>query len=212
MPKRFLFRGQHLTIAEAATLAGVSPRQILRRIRGDVIEETAPPRGGPKPKRYKFRGRYRTVKEIAALLGCSEGTVYNRRSVGCVLELDEIAPLPPEGANNERRIRFRGITHNIAEWGRITGFGRWCIYQRLDKLGWSIERTLTTPVAHPRRFGLARMTQAFRRARNAHAIARMVEAFAASSHASRASPIRGVSETFPTPLGTGGRSRVNDLH
>lgn len=182
MPKRYLFRGQHLTIAEAAALAGMSPRQMLRRVRGDVIEETAPPRGGPKPKRYKFRGRYRTVKEIADLLGCSEATVYNRRSVGCVLEFDEIAPLPPEGANNERRIRFRGITHSIAEWGRITGFGRWCLYQRLDKLGWSIERALTTPVVHPRRFVIARMVTAFRRARNAHAIARMVEAFGSSTN------------------------------
>lgn len=171
-----------MTIAEAATLSGMSARQMLRRVRGDVIEETPPPRGGPKPKQYEFRGSYRTVKEIAALLGCSEATVYNRRSVGCVLERHEIAPLDPEGVNNERRIRFRGITHNIAEWGRITGFGRWCIYQRLDKLGWSIERALTTPVAHPRRLVLARMVTAFRRARNAHAVARMVAAFGSSTN------------------------------
>lgn len=182
MPRRYLFRGLHLTIAEAATLAGMTPRQVLRRVRGDAIEETPPPRGGPTPTLYLFRGQRRTVKEIATLLGCSEATAYNRRSGDRILEPDEIAPLDPEGANNERRIRFKGITRNIAEWGRITGFGRWCLYQRLDKLGWSIERALTTPVAHPRRLVLVRMVTAFRRARNAHAIARMSEAFSKEPH------------------------------
>lgn len=199
----YLFRGQWVTITEAATLSGMSPRQMLRRVRGDVIEETPPPRGGPKPKRYEFRGQRLTVKEIAALAGVSQVTAYHRRSGDRILELDEIEPLTPERGDDERLLTFRGRTRNIAEWGRITGFGRWCIYQRLDKLGWSVARALTTPVAHPRRLVIARMVTAFRRARNAHAVARMIAAFATSTG--------GLSRTFPDTLGTGGGSFAQEI-
>ena len=54
---------------------------------------------------------------------------------------------PIEQANNTRRnhlITFNGETRTMVEWERFLGFGR-IIGRRLD-LGWSIERSLTTPV------------------------------------------------------------------
>jgi hypothetical protein len=54
---------------------------------------------------------------------------------------------PLEQANNTRRnhlITFKGETKTIAEWQRFLGFGR-VIGRRLG-LGWSIEKSLTTPV------------------------------------------------------------------
>ena len=54
-----------------------------------------------------------------------------------------------EQANNmrtNRRIAFQGAEHTLSEWGRITGFGRSVIEARLDRLGWSLERALTTPI------------------------------------------------------------------
>lgn len=53
-----------------------------------------------------------------------------------------------EQLNNRRDnhlITYKGKTHTASEWGDITGVGRDNIYCRLQK-GWSIERTLTTPV------------------------------------------------------------------
>ncbi|WP_333822425.1 hypothetical protein [Pinisolibacter sp.] len=208
MPKRYLFRGQHLTIAEAADMAGLSQNAIRARIRGNTIEDVARHPRGRQPVRYLFRGAWRTVREIATILGCHHTTVYERRSGDRVLEPHEIELSPLDPRPNDRRVTFKGITRNVAEWARFTGIDRHILYQRLDA-GWTIERTLTTPVSPRRPTIILRMVTAFRRARNAHAIARMVEAFRAIDCTS---PTRGVSETFPNASGTGGRSRVNDLH
>lgn len=44
-----------------------------------------------------------------------------------------------------RLITFNGDTKTLAEWAEINGWQPDCISQRLDKLGWSVERALTTP-------------------------------------------------------------------
>ena len=52
-------------------------------------------------------------------------------------------------ANNCRTnhyLTFNGKTQSIAEWARELGVSDSLIRQRLLKLGWSVERTLTTPV------------------------------------------------------------------
>lgn len=46
---------------------------------------------------------------------------------------------------NNVRITFNGETHTQAEWTRITGLSKDIIHDRLER-GWSVERTLTTPV------------------------------------------------------------------
>jgi hypothetical protein len=43
-------------------------------------------------------------------------------------------------------ITFRGETMSVTAWGRKTGYGRGAIKDRLAA-GWSIKKTLTTPVA-----------------------------------------------------------------
>lgn len=206
--KRYLFRDRWVTVAEAAVLAGLSRSSIRARIRGRVIEDTPRRQGRPTPTLYAFQGRHLTVKEIAAELGCSIDAVYDRRCGDRIMEDDEVRAMPREPIHNERRITHRGITRTANEWASLTGVPGRVIRRRLNELGWSIERALATPVAHPRRHVIARTVTAFRRARNAHAIARMAAAFAAA----HVTPTRGVSETFPNASGTGGRSRVNDLH
>jgi hypothetical protein len=47
--------------------------------------------------------------------------------------------------NNNHRLSFCGITATIAEWVEITGIKFTCIKKRLF-LGWSIEKTLSSPV------------------------------------------------------------------
>ncbi len=55
---------------------------------------------------------------------------------------------PKEQARNTRRnrhITFDNQTMNVAEWADTTGLPSQVIRDRLDKSGWSIEKTLTTP-------------------------------------------------------------------
>lgn len=47
---------------------------------------------------------------------------------------------------SNRKLTFNGETHTLAEWGRITGFGRNNIVNRLKLLNWPVERILTEPV------------------------------------------------------------------
>jgi hypothetical protein len=48
---------------------------------------------------------------------------------------------------NNHNLSLEGETHTIAEWSRITGISDLTIDKRL-RLGWSVERALTTPVSH----------------------------------------------------------------
>lgn len=53
-----------------------------------------------------------------------------------------------EQNNNTRKttkVTYMGVTHSVTVWGRITKISRYTIALRL-KLGWSIEKALTTPV------------------------------------------------------------------
>lgn len=47
---------------------------------------------------------------------------------------------------NNRMIEYNGKTHCITDWANITGIPCALIGQRIDRLGWSIERALTEPV------------------------------------------------------------------
>jgi len=52
-------------------------------------------------------------------------------------------------ANNKRTnryITYNGKTKTFAEWGQEIGGSATLIRDRIDKLGWSIEKALTTPV------------------------------------------------------------------
>lgn len=45
---------------------------------------------------------------------------------------------------NNRFIEFRGERRTLSEWAELTGLPDSCIRSRLDRLGWTVERALTT--------------------------------------------------------------------
>lgn len=51
-------------------------------------------------------------------------------------------PIKPR--KDSRWITFQGDTYTLSHWARKTGLGLHCLWARL-KLGWSVERALTTP-------------------------------------------------------------------
>ena len=53
-------------------------------------------------------------------------------------------------ANNKsvnHLMTLNGETHTISEWSKITGISQYVLVQRVNKLGWSDEDALTTPIA-----------------------------------------------------------------
>ena len=51
-------------------------------------------------------------------------------------------------ANNKRNnvwIEFRGERRTVTEWAEAVGLPLPAVYQRLNRLGWSVEKALTTP-------------------------------------------------------------------
>lgn len=48
-------------------------------------------------------------------------------------------------ARSNRKIEFRGQVHGICEWSRILGIPRTTLRARLDRLGWPVELTFSTP-------------------------------------------------------------------
>lgn len=48
--------------------------------------------------------------------------------------------------SNNRIIECRGKKHTLSEWAEITHISRCTIHARIKKLGWSVEKSLFTPV------------------------------------------------------------------
>lgn len=46
---------------------------------------------------------------------------------------------------NNHKLTYNGETHTMAEWAEITGISYGNIRNRISKLKWSVEKTLTTP-------------------------------------------------------------------
>lgn len=51
-----------------------------------------------------------------------------------------------ENTRQTRLLTFAGITLSIGKWANRLGMQRRTLGNRIDRLGWSIERALTTPV------------------------------------------------------------------
>ena len=46
---------------------------------------------------------------------------------------------------NNRILEYNGEVHNVTEWAAILGMSEHIIFSRLDLMGWSIEKALSTP-------------------------------------------------------------------
>lgn len=52
---------------------------------------------------------------------------------------------------DNRVLEFRGVSKTMSQWSDYTGISVATIYARLNKLGWSVEKALTTPVKKSKR-------------------------------------------------------------
>lgn len=106
--------------------------------------------------RYGGRGitvceRWQTFENFYADMGCRPTPQHTldriNNDLGYSPENCRWATRLIQGGNTSRviRITFHGQTHTIREWSQITGISRTILRSRLWH-GWSIERTLTTPL------------------------------------------------------------------
>lgn len=89
-----------------------------------------------------YMGETHTLAEWAEKLGIDYHTLlsryhYKKWSIKDTL----MTPV----RDSERLLELNGEVHNMADWGRITGFGKEAIRSRL-RMGWSVEDALTKPV------------------------------------------------------------------
>lgn len=95
-------------------------------------------------KYYEYQGKLLNIIELEPFLECSIRTFTSRIERGWILE-DAMSKskLQPRRINDT--ISFDGEEMTITQWSKATCIPARSIYERLNKLGWSIEKTLTTP-------------------------------------------------------------------
>lgn len=55
-----------------------------------------------------------------------------------------------ENTRQTRLLTFQGKTLSVGKWAKALGMGRKTLTSRIDRLGWSVEKALSTPVATKR--------------------------------------------------------------
>lgn len=101
----------------------------------------------------EFIKRYDSIIQAASAIGISRGNISHVLSGKAHSTGGYIWKYAPEGIKekkqrDERRyITFNGITKTIREWSLHLGGSQNLIQNRLFRLKWSVEKSLTTPVA-----------------------------------------------------------------
>lgn len=140
----YLYQGEWLTIREIAAREGVSKHFVYRRREGNEVRDLKPrPRRRPPSAYYEFDGELLTCAEIMARTGLSQGTVSRRRCGNRVLTDEELAA-QPKTHPTATPVFFNGRRMTIPQWSALTGIKAATIYARIVKLGWPVERALTT--------------------------------------------------------------------
>lgn len=97
----------------------------------------------------EYDGINLTVSQWAEKIGITSASLATRlNALGWSIE--EALTIPSEGrrANSkkyQRFIEYNGVNLPLCEWSEKTGFSPGLICDRIDKLGWTVEKALTTP-------------------------------------------------------------------
>jgi len=96
-------------------------------------------------KYYEYRGSMLSTDDIIPLLKCPIRTFESRLRRGWALE-DAMS----EGKSQTRKINdiisFDGKEMTISQWAKYLEISLPTLFDRVHKLGWSVEKALTTPL------------------------------------------------------------------
>jgi hypothetical protein len=91
-------------------------------------------------------GETKTLNDWAQSSGISSHTIAGRIDRdGWSVEAAVSKPVRFKGRSTPRLLTLNGETMTLSDWAMRTGISRAGLKQRLDDLGWSVEKTLTTP-------------------------------------------------------------------
>lgn len=126
----------------------------------DVCDRRAIEISYERARKYSAHGKILTLSEWSRLLNIRVTTLYNRIHIHGVPIEDALVPTMMSNAGKgnagkkrsaevikraSRKIVFRGEVLTIGEWAKRIGITKSALTTRLDRLGWSLERALTTP-------------------------------------------------------------------
>lgn len=98
----------------------------------------------------KWRESYLYFKEWALANGYTETLTIDRIDSDGDYEPTNCRWVNMTVQNNNKKsvpkYEFNGEKHSVSEWARLLGINRGLLKDRITKLGWSIEKALTTPV------------------------------------------------------------------
>lgn len=136
----YQFRGKPRTANEIAAILGMTVGGVNYRLRNDSpLDEPRYPQ-----RKLTFRGEMLTIQQIVERTGLSRSQVSKRHDGKRFYEKDELKTSASRPWK-ERLITFKGETRNLSDWGKRLGISYQTIADRLDILGWPIERALTLP-------------------------------------------------------------------
>ena len=93
----------------------------------------------------EFQGKSQSLQEWADELGISESTIRWRLNKGYSTEKALTTKVRKTVRQGKKYLTHKGNTKTVSEWARYLGIDSKILYTRL-KRGWTIEKTLETPV------------------------------------------------------------------
>ena len=93
----------------------------------------------------EFQGKSQSLQEWADELGISESTIRWRLNKGDSTEKALTTKVRKTVHQRKKYLTHKGNTKTVSEWARYLGIDSKILYTRL-KRGWTIEKTLETPV------------------------------------------------------------------
>ena len=88
-----------------------------------------------------YKGEKHTLAQWCEIFGLDYSVVYMRLHRNH-LSFEEAIK---KGNRVERKLTFKGKTQSMSEWTKELGFKQNTLDNRLNKLGWTVERALSTP-------------------------------------------------------------------
>lgn len=97
--------------------------------------------------RITYNGQTKTTTQWGRETGLNSQIITGRLKLGWSLE-DALQTKKQRNKIGYRYITHNGKTQTLSQWARETGINKRTLSYRIDKLNWSVEKALTTPVRH----------------------------------------------------------------
>jgi hypothetical protein len=145
--RTYTHNGLTLTVKEWAQQLGLRQETIYLRLRrGRPLDQTlsrAKLPIHPNARTYTHNGLTLTLREWSEHLGVSIHALQYRLNSGYSFEAVFSQSRPAN--HNCRMIEFNGETRSASDWCRLKGIDRSTFHNRIEVLGWSVERAIMTP-------------------------------------------------------------------